>query len=281
MRLSALLSESVSVAGRLAVLALVPLVTSLARGHDVVALATRPGRHYNVSFGFPHPLAGLWTFVDPPSPAGGDVVSVDLPVVVDAGVVASAAASAAVFLVGAGLLMAGYVGSINQYLEEGRFEFLENVRVYGRRMVGFQAAVLAASVALVLPVIAAPPLFVVSVVAMLALAFLFFLAPYLVVVSDLGLLEAFERSPELATGRGEPIAFFAVYALVVAAGSFPLSAAVNGGFPGVLLAALLASGAGLVLTTFTVRFVRELVAESGDESGTGSGTSRPGAAPPA
>lgn len=274
MQYGALLSNAVSYAGRLAVLALVPLFASLSRWRDVVATATRQGFTVSLNFGFPHPIADLWTFVDAPSPDGGGV-NVDLPLVLDAGFGESLAASALVVLFATGLLMAGYVGSIHQYVETGRYDFLENVTDYGLRMIVFQFGVLLGAVGLFLPVLASPVLLAVVLPLLLVLAYLFYLLPYLVVVEDRSLLEAVDRSTSLASGGGEPLVFFVVYVLLSAAASVPLSLLANAGFAGVVLAAVLASGYGLVLTTFTVLFVRELVGETAASPAASSTTSRP------
>lgn len=274
MRYDALLSDAVSYAGRLAVLAMVPLFASLARWSDVVATATADGFDFGFKFGFPYPIANLWTFVDGPSSTGGGV-DVHFPTVVDAaGFGVTLAVTAFVFLVANGLLMAGYVGSIDQYVESGRYDFFRNVTDYGLRMVAYQFAVLAGGFGLVLPILITPGFFLVVLPVLLVLAYLFYLLPYLVVIEDRSLFGAVDRSASLAAGGGEPLAFFLLYAILVAAASFPLSLLTNAGLPGVFAAALLASGLGLFLTTFTVLFVRELVGD--DEGATPSPEATPG-----
>ena len=67
MRFGSLLSDALSDARRLLPLALVPLAATLARWSDVVAVATDTDRRLSLRFGLPHPIADLWTFIDPPA----------------------------------------------------------------------------------------------------------------------------------------------------------------------------------------------------------------------
>lgn len=272
MRLGALLSDAASLAGRVAPLALVPLAASLARWNDVVALAGRQDSHVGVKFDLPNPLADLWTFVDAPGP-GRYGLYVDAPVALDAGLGVDALATAAAFALGSGLLMAGFVGSIDQFDRRGRYDFLRNVRAYGVRMVGFQAVVFAVLLLLARAAVVRPAALVVGIVVGFVAWFLFFPTPYLVVLEDRPLLEAFRESVRLTTGGVEPLRFVVVYGLVVVAGSLPASAIANAGLPGVLAAAALASGVGLVLTAYTVLFVRELV-EASDTGADRAATSK-------
>jgi hypothetical protein len=275
MRIGALLADTTSYAGRLVVLALIPLATSLSRVDDVLALGARPGFRVSVTFGTPHPLADLWTFVDPPRPEGGGL-HVDAPFVVWSEPTANTPVTALAYVVGSGLLAAGYVGSIDQFVETGRYNFLGNVGTYGGRMVGYQAVVFAGVLVVGGAALSHPGLLFVAIPAGLVAWVLFFMTPYLVVIEDRPLVEAFERSPRLATGGVEPLAFVAVYAVIVAAGSLPLSLLVAGGLPGVLLAAGIASVSGVLLTTFTTLFVRELVgAGDGSPVTDGSGEASP------
>lgn len=258
MQYGALLSDAVSYAGRLAALAVVPLVASLARWRDVLAFSSRHRTHLGVKLGLPHPLADLWTFVDAPAP-GQQELYVDAPVATGQGLTADVLVTAVAFIVGSGLLMAGYVGSIDQFVRRGRCDFLANVRRYGARMVGFQAVVYVFLLVLVGVGTVHSGFLVVGLVVGFLAWVLLYLAPFLVVVEDRPLGDAFRRSLELVTNHGEPIAFLALYAVVVLSVSLPVSLLTNADLPGVLVAAVLASAAGLFLTVFAVLFVRELV----------------------
>lgn len=275
MQYGALLSNAVSYAGRLAVLAIVPLLASLARWRDVVALGSRTGREIGFKLSLPHPVADLWTFVDAPRPERSGL-HVDVPVGMDPELSATLLLAAALYAVGIGLLMAGYVGSVDEFLRRGRYDFLANVRRFGTRMVGFQAVVYAYLLVLVVVALESLPLVVFGlVVGFLAWALLY-LAPFVVVVEDRPLGDAFRRSLELVTSRVEPLAFLLLYAAVVLFGSLPVSLLANLELPGVLVAAILASVVGHLLTVLTVLFTRRLVEPDApsnrateDASGTG------------
>lgn len=258
MRLLALLSDAVSYAGRLAPLAAVPFVASLARWRDVVSTATESGYDFGIKFGFPHPLADLWTFVDPPT---GDGLTIETPAFVDGSLAVNVTATVFVAVFVGGLLMAGYLGSIEQYVESGRYDFLQNVATYGLAMVGYQCLVFVGAAGFLLPAVVSPLLFVAALPFLVVVAYLLYPTPYLVVSKDLPLSHALERSVALTKEGGDPLVFFIAYALSVAGMSLPLSVLTNAGFPGVLVAAILASGVGLVLTIATVLFVRELLAK--------------------
>lgn len=142
MQLPDLLAAAASTAVRLPLLALVPLVTGLSRWTDVMRTAARPGTRVSVHFGFPHPPADLWTFADASREAGRvDVIGV--PTVVDAGLLVDLVAIAVVALLVRGLLLAGYLGSIDQFLVADRYAFLENVGRYAVPILGYEAVVLA------------------------------------------------------------------------------------------------------------------------------------------
>lgn len=278
MQYGALLSEAASYAGRLAALSVVPLLASLARWRDVVALGSRTGSEIGIKLSLPHPIADLWTFVDAPR-RGRNGLHVDVPAGMDPELSATLLLAVALYAVGIGLLMAGYVGSVDEFLRRGRYDFLANVRRFGARMVGFQAVVYAYLLVLVVVALDSTVLVVVGlVVGFLAWALLY-LAPFLVVVEDRPLGDAFRRSHELVTSRGEPIAFLLLYAAVVLLGSLPVSLLANLDLPGVLVAAILASVVGHLLTVLTVLFARRLVepdALSNRATEDASGTGGPG-----
>lgn len=257
MRYGALLSNAVDVALRAPFLALVPLLTGLSRWTDVLKTASRSGTRVGIHFGMPYPPADLWTFVDEPRTSvrtvGMDGHTVDASVLVDL------LAIGVVVLVVRSLLVAGYLGSIDQFLEESRYEFFENVLTYGVRILAFQAVVFAAILALVGTGLVDTVLLLALFPFVLVLAYVFYLTPYLIVVEDRRTVDAFRRSAILTTDRISAAVFFVLYAILVAGISVPLSVVVNAGLLGVVLAAVVASGAGHVLTTFAVLFARDLV----------------------
>lgn len=214
-----------------------------------------------MKLGLPHPLADLWTFVDAPAPARRGL-HVDAPVPLEQGLSAEFLVAGVAFTVGSGLLVAGYVGSIDQFARQGQYDFLANVRRYGVRLVGFQAVVYAVLLLLMAAALVHPGLLVAGLLFGFLAWALFYLAPFLVVVEDRSLGDAFRRSLELVTARREPIAFLALYAGLVLLWSLPVSLLANADLPGVLVAAVLSSGVGLFLTVLAVLFVRELVAST-------------------
>lgn len=261
MEYDALCVAALSYATRLVALAAVPFLASLARFQGVLALAGDPDTSVGFKISLPHPLADLWTFVRAPQPAGQQV-PVDAPFAAGA-FSAEALLGLVGFVVVTGLLMAGYVGSIDQFVREGHYDFLENVRRYWTAMVAVQAIV--ATVVLCFVVIA--PFGLGLVLVGLVIGFFawlcFFLAPFLVVVEDRPLEAAFRRSLELVANRIETLAFVAIYGGLVLVLSIPISLAVNAGLPGVVVASLAASVAGLYLSVLTVLFTRELVGAGG------------------
>lgn len=258
MQLDELLGTAISTAVRVPMLALVPLFTGLSRWSDVVETATRAGQRVSVSFGFPYPPADLWTFATAPrSGVRGEVVG--LPGVVDAGLLVAPLAMVVIGLVVRSLLLAGYLGSIDQFLGEADYEFGRNVRRYGVRMLGYQAVVIATLLALAGTGLVDLDLLLVAIPVTLVLAYVFYLTPYLIVVEDRTTLDAFRRSALLTTDRIPAAVFFVVYVVLVAVASVPLSLVLNAGIGGVVLGAAVASGLGLVLTTLTVLFARDLV----------------------
>lgn len=258
MQLDELLAAAVSTAVRIPLLALVPLITGLSRSTDVMETATRSGMRVSVSFGFPHPPADLWTFADAPR-SGVRGEGIGVPTVVDAGLLVAIVASLVVVLVVRGLLVAGYLGSIDQFLEEERYDFRRNVRRYGVQILGYQAVVLATVLALAGTGLVDPVLFLVFLPFALALGYVLYLTPYLIVVEDRATVDAFRRSALLTTDRIPAAVFFVFYAVLVAVASVPLSLVLNAGIGGVVLAAVVSSALGLVLTTFAVLFARDLV----------------------
>lgn len=274
-----LLSDAAAAATRLVPLAVIPLVASLARWDDVTAVADRSRFNVSFSISLPHPLADLWTFVDTPTPGRGGV-PVDTPLAVPGDLTAIALLVTAVYLLATGLLMAGYLGSIDQFIRQGRYDFLRNVLTYGVEFVVLQVVVFAVTIVLWSGFLADPWLGLVGLVLGFLCWVLFYLVPFLVVVEDRPLVDAFPRSLELVTTRTEPVVFLFLYAGLVLVGSVPFSVITNADLPGLLAAAVLASVAGLFLTVLSVRFVRELVTADEAQADSPADTATPADAAP-
>ena len=164
-----------------------------------------------------------------------------------------------------GVLTAGYLGSIDQFLTARRYDFLGNVRRYAVRMVALQALLLGSFLLVFGAALVAVPLVILLVAVGFVAWLLLYLTPFLVVVADEPLLVAFRRSLRLTTSSVQPLAFVVVYALLVAAISLPTSVLANLGIGGVLAAAALASNFGLFLSVLAVVFTRELLSEGSDD----------------
>jgi hypothetical protein len=164
-----------------------------------------------------------------------------------------------------GVLTAGYLGSIDQFLAARRYDFLGNVRRYAVQMVALQTVLLGSFLFLFGAALVAVPLVILLVAVGFVAWLLLYLTPFLVVVADEPLLVAFRRSLRLTTSSVQPLAFVVVYALLVAAISLPTSVLVNLGIGGVLAAAALASNFGLFLSVLAVVFTRELLSEGSDD----------------
>jgi hypothetical protein len=116
---------------------------------------------------------------------------------------------------------------------------------------------------------------VVGVLAFVALGYLFWAAPFLVVTRETDLVSALRGSFALATAGGPYFAYSVGYLAVVIALSVPTTlVVVNLGLVGVVVGAVLFAPFGLTLALATVRFVADVDAESvdlgswdGEESG--------------
>ena len=261
MRIGSLISGASSDTGRLLPLAVVPFFTSVVRWTDVVAVGTASGEEFGVTFRLPEAVPDLWTFLETPSPDGNGLVTPVPFLTLGSARVATVAVllSAIVFVVVQGVVMAGFLGSIDQFVREGRYDVVANVRRFAARMVAFQAVVFCSLLVLMAVALVSPPLVIVGFAVGLVVWLLVYLTPFLVVVADLPLLAAFRRSVRLATGGIEPVAFAAGYALVIAVISVPVSIITNAGIPGVVLAAAIVGPIGLFLAALTVRFTRALL----------------------
>lgn len=260
---TSILDRSLAFTREYAELAWVPLVTALLAVDDLVAVGSQGGLGVHLSF--PLSRADLWTFVQRPTTAGVDVAA---PFVGETSVVLGLALLAA-YLVVSGALTAGYFGSIAEALETGSFDFVANVRRYARRMIVLETLVLVAFAALLAPIAAVPPLFVVAVVLGFVAAYFLFPTAYLVVLEDRSVLGAIERAVELVQTH-QPIGFVLHVALAVGACSIVLSTLARSSVPGAVTAAVLAAPLGLALNAAVTLKVRSWL---GDERSRASGAS--------
>jgi hypothetical protein len=259
MHLVAVLREALQATRDVAVLAVLPFVVALLRWNDLVRLGTDTSRVFSVSFPMPHSFVTIWSFVQPPTDAGGGIEPATLPAVVGVAFGAVFLLSLAAYVVATGLLLAGYLGSIDQSIRTGRFDFVANVRRYGRSLVAYEALILVVLSAIVLLLTTAPFLFPVVFVGVYAVGYLTYLAPYLVVASEDDLLEAIRHSAGLTTSRADAALAFLGFAVPATALSLPLSRlAYSDGVLAAVAAAALVAPVGLLAAVFFVLVARGL-----------------------
>jgi hypothetical protein len=241
-------------------LAIVPAVTTLLATDNIERVATFDGWHFGLKLGLPVTVVNLWQFVSLPNQAVG--VGLPLPealplvlVVLPLGIVVQAA------------LSAGYFGSIATALERGSFEFVESIR---RHFVAFLVYTVI-PVAVVAPVVILGlansrlvlPIVLLLVVAFLVASYLFYAAPYLVVLRDTDIVSALRASYSLATEGGPYLRYAAAYAgFVLALSAVATAVVVNLGLIGVAVGVVASAPVGLACNAATMRFVADIDPES-------------------
>ncbi|WP_143067726.1 hypothetical protein [Natrinema salifodinae] len=175
----------------------------------------------------------------------------------------------------AGVLAAGYVGGIDRRLRDEPASIPSCIAAYAPRFILYNLLVFGAFL-LTIPVLAvAPALLLLAIPIVAVVSYVFYPAPFLFVVDDAGVVEAFCRSVRLTTSGG-PVLSFALWhvgATVVA--SVVLSLFVSAGGAGILLALVGTAPFVLVLTAATVSFLRDHVSGDGFEAGSTDPPSRP------
>jgi len=257
------LSEGYDLLEPLAPLLAVPATVSLLNVAELRATLDHRGTYVGLEFPLPTPVADLWTFVNTPQDGGfavstpgfaGDAFSLSTAVVVAVG-----------YLLLYAFLAAGYVGSIQQYRVRGAYDFFRNAGRYTLRYVVLTAVVFG-SFLLVLPfVVALPPLFLLAGLAFLLVGYLFWGAWFLVVVADVGAVQALGWSYGLATTKHDYVVWSLVH--VAVGGALSLVAtwlAVDASVLGVLVALVVAVPAGFVLTVGSLQTIEDLVRSQGE-----------------
>lgn len=230
----------------LAALAAVPLFTSLL-AFDNIERAAAGGEfdfHAGVAFSFPNAVVDLWTFVSLPAGEPGVRVAEPLWLLLVVFAVQSA-------------LTAGYLGSIHRRLDGERIDFLGDVGRYFPRILAYQALAWGVTLLALFVGILTGPFVLLLFPAALVLNYLFFAAPYLIVVRDASVGTAIRESYEWAIDGGGYFAYAVRHLAAVAAVSIPTTlVAVNFGVVGVVLAAVATAPVGLTLSAATTLFVR-------------------------
>lgn len=246
-----LLGRTASHLERLLALALVPLATSLLNVGDL--LATARARGLSITASVPVYRYDLWSFVDAPDDGG---VSVDVPF----GTLeplALAVPLLAGYLVVSGALSAGYFGSIADGITRGSFDFAASVRRFAIRMIALEVLFVAALFGVFLPLVVAPPLFVLAVVALLFAAYLLFPTVYVLVLEDRG-IEAAARRAYALVGEHRPVGFFLALVGATALCSIVLSYLAYSGVVGAVVAAIVAAPVALAFNVATALKVAEM-----------------------
>ena len=86
--------------------------------------------------------------------------------------------SALVFVAVEGVVMAGFLGSIDQYVRDGRYDLVGNVRRFAARMVAFQAIAFCGLLAWMAVLLVSPPLAIVGFAVGLVVWLLVYLTPF-------------------------------------------------------------------------------------------------------
>lgn len=229
-------------------LAAVPLLLAVIAVDDIGAVLGFTGGHFGIRFGFPTGVLDPWHFVDVPTAGSVSVRTGSLVV-------------AAVGIVLRGVLGAGYFASLRDLLVDGEYDFAAGVERYVAQFLALAA--IPAVALLVLSAVALGPggavLVVLAIPAYLAVAYLFFATPYLVVLRDTDLVSAARASYGLAV-EGGPYASYAIgyLVLLMAVSAVATGVVVNLGLLGLVLGIPALSVVGLGLNVATMRFVADV-----------------------
>lgn len=263
--ISAAFSAGADIAARRPLLALVPFLAALV-SIEQFERAARADTAFQLNFGLPTPVAGLWTFLNAPSPDGVTVFGYSVRAVR----AQPELLATGLLLGGGGLLLVGlvtavYLGAIDDALAGRATDHGENLRRHAPVTLAF--AVLQFLGLLVLVGVGVALLSAGSpgtgaailVPAVIGGAIgLYLLTPgiYVGVAADLGPRAALARGVGIAL-TADYLLFALAHAVVVAAVSLPLSAiGYSAGLPSLLLVAALAAPVGLALNAATMAFVR-------------------------
>ncbi|WP_137288092.1 hypothetical protein [Natronorubrum halophilum] len=159
----------------------------------------------------------------------------------------------------AAIIVAVYVGGLDSRLRGERVALLACVREYALRFFLYTLLLVGAVLLLVPFALLTPAVLLVAIPAAVVLGYLFYAAPFLFVVADASVVEAFRRSYGFAIDGGPYLSFALWHVTVAVVGSLVLSLFVSAGPVGFLFALVLAAPLSLALTAASVSFVRDLV----------------------
>jgi hypothetical protein len=246
--------------------AVVPLLLAALNWNKIHDVLTDPSDfRIGLSFALPVPVTDPWSFVSAPTngvevAGGADVVG---------------AAVLAGILVLQGPLLAAYLGGLRHRLADDGLGWAGALRRYWLRLLGFAVVLLAMNLSPALFVVAgiagnAVPILVLPwLVVLVVLGYLFYAAPYLVVLHDTGLLAALSRSVSLALRNETYLRYAVAYLGTAIVLSIPATLIVtNVPGLGIVLGVVGLAPVGLLFDTTTLLFVADLT----DAEGIGYGT---------
>ena len=241
--------RAIDVTRRSGWLAVVPVAATLLSFSKISrALSSGPGG--GVAFPFPTGLPTLWTYVSLPGGPGPGGPSIGGPL--------SFVAFVPLFLLGlvvTSALEAGFLGSLSRRIDGAPIAFGESVRRFTVRLIGVNI-VRALVVLLALPFIVFPPL---AFAVVIVLTYLVYGLPFVVVVRDVGLADAFEATVDHARTGGRYAAFGLGHLLAGAAASLVLTMlARNGGLLGVLIGTAVVAVPAVFVGVYGLLVFREL-----------------------
>ncbi|ADQ66375.1 hypothetical protein C499_01425 [Halogeometricum borinquense DSM 11551] len=238
-------------------LVFVPVVTALFSVDKILRITLINRFHVGFKFlNLPSPIESVWRFVNVPQSG----------VHIDSG---PAIPILAVLVLVTMFLLGGYLGSIRRLLDadEDQFDFTHDAFAYLGPMAVWAAvpSLVTVSVAMLAGGFGTVegntllPLVFVIIAGALVFGYLFYAAPFLVVLRETGLVDALRGSYHLAVSGGP----YASYALGYVFFSFVVSGAlslivVNLGIVGLLVGIPLGGRLGLATTTATMRFVADV-----------------------
>ncbi|GKZ16203.1 hypothetical protein [Haladaptatus sp. T7] len=251
------LSDGFDRLGTLLPLALVPLFATFLHLDNIRRATSFTGYHLGATFRFPTAIPTFWTFVSLPNQGVGVHVSPTMYF-------------APVTIVVESVLAAGYLGSVRDAIETGRYDFARNAKEYFVPLLGYTLLVWAVLLVAFGVGVAFAPLLFVALPVMLILSYLFYGTPFLVVVDDCSLGEALRRSNDLAVGGSDADttygSFGVGYLVFVFVASLVGTLFINLGVVGVVLGAVLSAPVALALTAATVEFFVDLRGSNPDST---------------
>jgi hypothetical protein len=163
----------------------------------------------------------------------------------------------AIYVVVSGVLSAGYFGSIAAAITTGSFGFVAGVRRFAVRMVALEALVVVGLLAVFLPLLVVPPLFVIAILALLLAGYFLFPTVYVLVLEDRGIEAAARRAYALVADQ-RPLSFFASVVVATLVCSIPLSYLAYSGLGGAVVAAVVAAPLALAFNVGTALKVADM-----------------------